>query len=93
MAHLDRLSALIEEASERGNLGLPQSTADGKALSKILVLGAVIRKHGELAFAQHANEGRSWFTWLGEQGRDDPRVASISTRTWKAFKESIGVLD
>ena len=87
-AALDRLSALIEEASERGNLGLPQSTADGKALAKILVLGAVIRKHGELAFAQHANEGRSWFAWLSDQGRDDPRVLSVSTKTWKAFKES-----
>jgi hypothetical protein len=67
-------------ASERGNLGLPQSS---KALSKILVL-----KHGELAFAQHANEGRSWFAWLSDQGRDDPRVLGVSTKTWKAFKES-----
>jgi hypothetical protein len=87
-AALDRLSALIEEASERGNLGLPQSTADGKALAKILVLGAVIRKHGELAFAQHASEGRSWFAWLSDQGRDDPRVLGVSTKTWKAFQES-----
>ena len=59
----------------------------------MFVLGAIIRKHGEHAFAQHADEGRSWFAWLSDQGRDDPRVASISTRTWKAFKESIGVLD
>ena len=43
----------------------------------------------ELAFAQHANEGRSWFAWLGDQGRDDPRVACISTKSWKAFKESV----
>ena len=87
-AALDRLSALIEEASERGNLGLPQSTADGKALAKILVLGAVIRKHGHDAFAHHTNGGRSWFAWLGDQGRDDPRVLGVSTKTWKAFKES-----
>jgi hypothetical protein len=87
-AALEQLSALIEEASERGNLGIPQSTADGKALTKILVLGAVVRKHGELAFAQHANEGRSWFAWLSDNGKDDPRVASVSTKTWKAFKES-----
>ena len=85
---LDRLIALIEEASERGNLGIPQSTADGKALAKILVLGAVIRKHGDQAFAQHANEGRSWIAWLSDQGRDDLRVASMCTKTWKAFKES-----
>ncbi len=58
-AVLVQLCALIEEASERCNLGLPQSTADGKALAKILVLAAVIRKHGDQAFAQHANEGRS----------------------------------
>ena len=83
-----QLCALIEEASERCNLGLPQSTADGKALIKILVLAAVIRKHGDQAFAQHANEGRSWFAWLGDQGRDDPHVLGVSTKTWKAFKES-----
>ncbi len=85
---LDQISLLIEEASERGNLGLPQSTADGKALAKILVLAAVMKKHGELAFSQPANDGRSWFAWLSDQGRDDPRVASVSTKTWKAFKES-----
>ncbi len=44
-AALDHLSALIEEASERGNLGLAHSTAHGKALAKILVLGAVVSKH------------------------------------------------
>ncbi len=60
-AALDHLSALIEEASERGNLGLAHSTAHGKALAKILVLGAVVSKHGDLAFALHANEVRSWF--------------------------------
>jgi hypothetical protein len=87
-AALEQLTALIEEASERGNLGLPQSTADGKALAKILVLAAVIRKHGDQTFAQHANEGRSWFAWVGDQGKDDPRVLSVSTKTWKAFKES-----
>ena len=87
-AAIEQLSALIEEASERGNLGIPQSTADGKALAKILVLGAVIRKHGDQAFSQHANEGRSWFAWLSDQGRYDTRVASVNTKTWKAFKES-----
>jgi hypothetical protein len=85
---LDQISALIEEGSERGNLAHPQSTADGKTLAKILVLAAVIRKHGDQAFAQHANEGRSWFAWLGDQGRDDPHVLGVSTKTWKAFKES-----
>ena len=87
-AALEQLIALIEEATERGNLGLAQSTADGKALAKILVLAAVIKKHGDQAFAQHVNEGRSWFAWLGDQGRDDPRVLGVSTKTWKAFKES-----
>jgi hypothetical protein len=73
-AALDRLSALIEEASERGNLGLPQSTADGKALAKILVLGAVIRKHGHDAFAHHTNGGRSWFARLGDWAASSGRL-------------------
>jgi hypothetical protein len=90
-AALPQILALIEQASERGNLGLAQSTADGKALAKILVLGAVIRRHGELAFEMHMHarqEGRSWFAWLTEHGRDDPRVATMSTKTWLTFKDS-----
>ena len=46
-AALEHLSALIEDATDRGSFGLAQSTADGKALVRILVLAAVRTKHGE----------------------------------------------
>jgi hypothetical protein len=46
---LDRVSALIEDASDRGSFGLAQSTAEGKALVRILVLAAVTTKHGPQA--------------------------------------------
>jgi hypothetical protein len=42
-ASLERLSALIEDASERGSFGLAQSTAQGKALVRILVLATVTK--------------------------------------------------
>jgi hypothetical protein len=42
-AALERLSALIEDTSERGSFGLAQSTAQGKALVRILVLAAVAK--------------------------------------------------
>ena len=41
---LERLSALIEDASDRGSFGLAQSTVEGKALVRILVLAAVSTK-------------------------------------------------
>jgi hypothetical protein len=45
-AALDRLSALIEDASDRGSFSLAQSTAEGKALVRILVIADVTTKHG-----------------------------------------------
>jgi hypothetical protein len=45
-AALERISALIEDASDRESLGLAQSSAEGKALVRILVLAAVTNKHG-----------------------------------------------
>ena len=89
-AALDRLSALIEEASERGNLGLPQSTADGKALVRILVLAAVAKKHGPDALQPHGAPGRSWLAWAADAVRDQhPLVAAVSTKSWPAYKASV----
>ncbi len=45
-AALDRLRALIEDASDRGSFGLAQSNAEGEVLLRILVLAAVTNKHG-----------------------------------------------
>jgi hypothetical protein len=45
-AALDRLSALIEDASDRGSFCLAQSTAEGKTLVRILVIADGTTKHG-----------------------------------------------
>ncbi len=71
---LDRLSALIEEASERGNLGLPQSTADGKHWQRSSYLA---RSSGSTGMT------RSHITQM-----EDAHGSRVSTKTWKAFKES-----
>ncbi len=46
---LERISALIEDASDRGSFGLAQSTPEGNALVRILVLAAVTTKPGATA--------------------------------------------
>jgi hypothetical protein len=84
---LDRLSELIEDASDRGSFGLAQSTAEGKALVRILVLAAVTTKHGD---ALQPAPGRSWLTWAVDAVRDQhPLVAAVSTKSWPACKASL----
>jgi hypothetical protein len=87
---LDRVSALIEDASDRGSFGLAQSTAEGKALVRILVLAAVAKKHGPDALQPHGAPGRSWLAWVADAARDQhPLVAAVSTKSWPAFKASL----
>ena len=86
---LDRLSALIEDASDRGSFGLAQSTAEGKALVRILVLAAVAKKHGPDAL-QQPHHGRSWLAWAADAARDQhPLFAAVSTKSWPAYKASL----
>ena len=73
-AALERLSALIEDDSDRGSFDLAQSTADGKALVRILVLAAVTSMHGPHAQQPHGAPGRSWLAW-------PPAPPAISTRS------------
>jgi hypothetical protein len=88
-AALERLSALIEDASDRGSFGLAQSTAEGKALVRILVLAAVTTKHGPHAL-QQPHHGRSWLAWAADAARDQhPLVAAVSTKSWPAYKASL----
>jgi hypothetical protein len=87
---LDRLSALIEDASDRGSFGLAQSTAEGKALVRILVLAAVAKKHGPDALQPHGAPGRSWLAWAADAARDQhPLVAAVATKSWPAYKASV----
>ena len=87
---LDRVSALIEDASDRGSFGLAQSTAEGKALVRILVLAAVAKKHGPDALQLHGAPGRSWIAWAADAARDQhPLVAAVSTKSWPAYKASL----
>jgi hypothetical protein len=72
-AALERLSALIEDASDRGSFGLAQSTSERKALVRILVLAAVTTKHGPDALQPHGAPGRSWLAWAADD--------AISTRS------------
>jgi len=89
-AALERLSALIEDASDRGSFGLAQSTTEGKALVRILVLAAVAKKHGPDALQQHGAPGRSWLAWAADAARDQhPLVAAVSTKSWPAYKAAI----
>ena len=85
-AALDRISALIEDASDRGSFGLAQSTAEGRALVRILVLAALTNKHGPGALQPHGAPGRSWLAWAADAAH--PLVAAISTKTWPAYKAS-----
>ncbi len=92
-AALERLSALIEDASDRGSFGLAQSTAEGKALVRILVLAAVTKKHGPQALP-HGAPGRfsrgSWLAWVADAARDQhPLVAAVSTKSWPAYKAAL----
>ena len=93
-AALNRVSALIEDASDRGSFGLAQSTAEGKALVRILVLAAVTTKHGPQALSAalqpHGAPGRSWLAWAADAARDQhPLVAAVSTKSWPAYKASL----
>ena len=86
-AALERLSALIEDASDRGSFGLAQSTSEGKALVRILVLAAVTTKHGPDALQPHGAPGRSWLAWAADAARDQhPLIAAVSTKSWPAYK-------
>jgi hypothetical protein len=67
---LERLSALIEDASDRGSFGLAQSTSEGKALVRIVVLAAVTTKNGPHALQPHGAPGRSWLGWAADAARD-----------------------
>ena len=88
-AALERLSALIEDASDRGSFGRAQSTAEGKALVRILVLAAVTTKHGPGALQQHGAP-RSWLAWAADAARDqNPLVAAVTTKSWPAYKASL----
>ncbi len=88
---LERLSALIEDASDRGSFGLAQSTAEGKALVRILVLAAVTTKHGPHALQPHGAPGRSWLAWAAADAARDQHqlVAAVSTKSWPAYKASL----
>ena len=89
-AALERLSALIEDASDRGSFGLAQSTSEGKALVRILVLAAVTTKHGPEALQPHGAPGRSWLAWAADAARDQHQlVAAVSTKSWPAYKASL----
>ena len=89
-AALERLSALIEDASDRGSFGLAQSTSEGKALVRILVLAAVTTKHGPEALQPHGAPGRSWLAWAADAARDQhPLVAAVSTKSWPAYKAAL----
>jgi hypothetical protein len=90
-AALERLSALIEDASDRGSFGLAQSTAEGKALVRILVVAAVTTKHGPDALQPHGGApGRSWLAWAADAARDQHQlVAAVSTKSWPAYKASL----
>ena len=89
-AALDRVSALIEDASDRGSVGLAQSSAEGKALVRILVLAAVTTKQGPEALQSHGAPGRSWLAWAADAARDQhPLVAAVSTKSWPAYKASL----
>jgi hypothetical protein len=72
----------IDDASDRGSFGLAQSTAQGKALVRILVLAAVTNKHGPEALRPHGAPGRSWLAWVADAARDQhPLVAAVSTKS------------
>jgi hypothetical protein len=87
-AALERLSALIEDASDRGSFGLAQSTSEGKALVRILVLAAVTTKHRPETL--QPAPGRSWLAWVADAARDQhPLVAAVSTKSWPAYKASL----
>jgi hypothetical protein len=87
---LEWFCALIEDASDRGSFGLAQSTAEGKAIVRILVLAAVTTKRGPDALQQHGAPVRSWLTWAADAARDQhPLVAAVSTKSWPAYKASL----
>ncbi len=86
---LERICALIEDASDRGSFGLAQSTSEGKALVRILVLAAVTTKHGPHAMQPHGAR-RSWLAWAADAARDQhPLVAAVSTKSWPAYKTAL----
>ncbi len=87
-AALDRPSALIEDASDRGSFGLAQSTAECKALVRILVLAAVAKKHGPGALPQGA-PGRSWLASADAARDQHPLVAAVSSKSWPAYKAAL----
>jgi hypothetical protein len=72
-AALEGLSALIEVASGLGSFGLAQSSAEGKALVRVLVLAAVTTKHGSDALQPHGAPN-------AHGSRGPPTLHAISTR-------------
>jgi hypothetical protein len=87
-AALPAMTGLLDNGgSERGSFALPQSTAEGKSLVRILVLAAVITRFGAGALDGVVEQGRSWLAWAGE-ARDHALVSQVSTKSWPAFKAS-----
>jgi hypothetical protein len=69
-----------------------QSTAEGKALVRILVIAAVTTKHGPDALQARGAPGRSWLAcqWAADAACDQhPLVAAVSTKSCPAYKASL----
>ena len=83
---LERISALIEDASDRASVGLAKSTSEDKALVRILLLAAVTTKHGPGELQPYGDSGRSWHAWAADTDAAGPctRAASLLSlsRSW-----------
>jgi hypothetical protein len=77
-AALERISALIEDASDRGSFGLAQSTAEGKALVRIRAR----RGHDQARARRAAAPARALPLGGAPGSRGPPTPHAISTRLW-----------
>jgi hypothetical protein len=80
----------IEEGSERGSFLLTQSSPEGKALGRILLIAGVLTRFGAhvLDDARPAPD-RSWLAWVADVRADHQLLCQISMKSLIAFKASL----
>jgi len=85
---LSRLAELIEEGgTDARTFALPQSSAAGKELMKILYLAGLADR-----VDTPTKSGRSWYGLVNEHKRNHPVLKSIDMRSWTSYRSGVAAL-
>lgn len=85
---LGRMVKIINANSRRDNFVLKQQDNCGKDLVKMLILGGLVHRFGFERF-KHDKVNQSWLNWVDKSKDHHPLIATISTKKWTLYKQSI----